>query len=646
MRCDPTRQKLKTRIVQSLSDLFSPGTGNYPFIGFSRTTPWQVDQVGEVPNATDSVKEATDFWREAIAFKRIRPNNVSFVVPRYDWSAGTVYPPYRDDVDLFDDNTPSQFYVLVDNERVYKCIDNNNNAVSSVKPIEVSTRVFETDDGYRWKFIYRINETDRTFLTSEFMPIFRVTSIVQTQDPRQPQFDVQLAAVDGAIDFIDITESGSLFVNAVQTNPDNRIIGVSGASQYQLNGPEISSVEGAYVGYTLKITDDGGAENLEQIRRIVAYSNKTVTLESDFPNGGNSLIGAEFAIIPTVVITGDGTGAAAEANINADGVITSIEMKSRGSGYTYASATMVEPPNDADREILTVLNPVLAQPGGHGFNAIEELGTAGIMISAILDRSESGLVSVDADFRQFGLILNPTVNGVIAGTEEDIIHTYGVESSSPITEFNGLMAGDRIIIGVSSGHLGVFQEFTSTIGQPRTGVLKIKNPNYTFQTNETLRLFTPTFLSPFVTTCKITGLTLEETVNPKNIYRQTTRILTQKINANLTDTTFQGDGQVIGNNSGATATFSTWTPQFITGAGPSTVNGFLEVVDVQGGPFQVGETISTYAAPTAGDPLVTVVSVQEPELDHRSGDVVYIQNVRTLERDNDQREEIRIVITI
>lgn len=644
MRCDPTRQKLKTRIVQSLSNLFEPGSGNYAFIGFSRTTPWEVNQVNEVPNAVDSVKEGTDFWREAIAFKRIRPSNVSFVLPRYDWVSGEVYPPYRDDVDLFDDNNPAKFYVLVDEERIYKCIDNNDNAVSEYKPTETGTQVFETGDGYRWKFIYKISEVDRNFLTKEFMPVFKVTSILQTQDPRQSQFDVQLAAIDGSIDFIDVNESGSAFPNTLAATPSNRISGISGASQYRLNGNAVSAIDGAYVGYSLKIVD-GDAENQDQIRRIVAYEDGVVTLESDFPSGGTDLINSQFAIIPTIVITGDGSGAVAEAGVS-NGIITEISMKNRGVGYTYATAVTVEPTNDEDRDVLTELQVVIAPPGGHGFDAIEELGTAGIMISTTLDRDEDGQVSTDADFRQFGVVINPTISGQVAGSEEDIIHTYGVESTAPITEFSGLTAGDRIILGVSSGHQGIFEGFTSTIGQPRTGSLKIKNPNYTFQNGETLRLFNSGFLSPSVTNCRITGLSLEEMVNRRNIYRQSTRIRTAKISNNLTSDTFSGDGQVIGNSTGTIATFSTWNQQFITGAGPSTENGFLEVVDVRGSGFSTGETISAYNAPTSGDPLVTVVSVENPELDHRSGDVVYIQNVRTLVRDSDQREEIRIVITV
>jgi hypothetical protein len=633
-------------MVQSLARLFQGGTGNYAFVGFSRTTPWEVSQVGSVPGAVDSVQEATNFWRECIALKRIRPEHIAFVVPRYDWTANVVYTPYRDDVDLFDDNNPAQFFVLVDEERVYKCIDNSDGVASTSKPIETGTRIFQTSDGYRWKFMYRVTETAKTFLTESFMPIYTVAAITQTQDPLQAQFDVQLAAVNGSIDFIDVLEQGSEFVNALPSDPNNRIIGISGAAEYQINGNNVSAEDGVYVGYSLKITADGGPDNLEQIRRITAYDNKVVTLESDFPDGGTTLIGAQFSIIPSISIVGDGQNAQGEAVINANKVITRVEMANRGIGYTYATATTVEPPNEDDRDVLTSLDAIMSPIGGHGDNAIDELGTAGIMVSLIFDRSENGVLSTDADFRQFGIVINPTVSGQVAGTEEDIIHTYGVQSQSPITAFNGLTTGDRLLMGISSGHWGVFQEFTSTIGQPRLGSLKIKNPNYTFLAGEPIRVFNADFTSPITSGVNIVDLTLEETANPKNVYRQTTKLRVGKISTDFDDATFSGDGEIIGNSTGVISTFSTWEQQFITGAGPSVDFGYLELVDIQGGTYAVGETVSVYSGNTAGDPVATILSVETPEMDYRSGNVVYIQNVRTLERDDDQREEIKIVITI
>ena len=49
--------------------------------------------------------------------------------------------------------------------------------------------------------------------------------------------------------------------------------------------------------------------------------------------------GAGYSSVPTVTIEGDGTGATAVANISG-GLVTSIDITNRGSGYTFATLTL------------------------------------------------------------------------------------------------------------------------------------------------------------------------------------------------------------------------------------------------------------------------------------------------------------------
>jgi hypothetical protein len=59
----------------------------------------------------------------------------------------------------------SLFYVLTDNNNIYKCLDNNGGSTSKDKPIEVTSEPFITDDGYKWKFVAQLP----TFLTNKFL---------------------------------------------------------------------------------------------------------------------------------------------------------------------------------------------------------------------------------------------------------------------------------------------------------------------------------------------------------------------------------------------------------------------------------------------------------------------------------------------
>lgn len=66
----------------------------------------------------------------------------------------------------------ANFYVVTDQYNIYKCLDNNNNAKSTVKPTEISEDAFTTLDGYKWKFMGNVPIFLRNkFLTPTFMPV-------------------------------------------------------------------------------------------------------------------------------------------------------------------------------------------------------------------------------------------------------------------------------------------------------------------------------------------------------------------------------------------------------------------------------------------------------------------------------------------
>jgi hypothetical protein len=66
----------------------------------------------------------------------------------------------------------TKFYVVTDEFNVYKCLDNNNGAISGFKPIGTTVDPVTFPDGYMWKFLYNIPIALRTkFLTDEYMPV-------------------------------------------------------------------------------------------------------------------------------------------------------------------------------------------------------------------------------------------------------------------------------------------------------------------------------------------------------------------------------------------------------------------------------------------------------------------------------------------
>ena len=116
-----------------------------------------------------------DFWRDIIGLKRIQISDVTHCVPRYNWTANTVYTQYTSNNASL---VSSQFYVMTTQDNVYKCIDNNRGGQSTVVPTGTSSSIISTSDNYRWKFLYTVSAGEKNkFLTSRFIPVKNIRMI-------------------------------------------------------------------------------------------------------------------------------------------------------------------------------------------------------------------------------------------------------------------------------------------------------------------------------------------------------------------------------------------------------------------------------------------------------------------------------------
>lgn len=643
MTCDSIRQSFKTKLIKQFLEALSEGNLGSLFVAIGKTTPWNNES--SPPDSSDTLNDETEFWKQCIALKKVKTEDLSLVIPRYNWTSGTVYDSYRDDVELFQNSY--KFFVLVDNKRIYKVIDNNDGAASSIKPQETSTNIFKTGDGYTWKFIYQIGENDSKFLTDSFVPVFRVTTTTGANDPRQAQLDVQNAAIDGSIQFVDILDVGSSFVFTIDgVSSGSHIIdaGTTSAAQYRISGTEVSLVSGVYLNYSLKITDPDST-NYGEIRKITAYNGGTriVTLASNFSDP-NDVIGYDFSVIPTLEITGDGTGAIFEAKMDDTGFsLGSVDIISGGTGYTYGTIYAYGGSTTASNAQFDV---VISPADGHGFNPIDELGTNSLMISMKFEQNEDGLIQTNSDFRQFALISNPSIGGTGIGMSEDTIHSYFVFSDTPIVEFDDLTTGQSKLIGSDSKFVGTFHQYIATIGNPRSGTLKILNPTKKFIAGDRIVTANSDFTNGSVTDVEIDRFVTEEQVTVKNVYRQTTQLDLSSISEDFLENTFQEDLVVRGSVSGATGKVSSWNRDFVTGTGFSETDGILDLVDVLGG-FTTGDTLSQFdASGTETTNIASVVAINTPEIDHHSGQMLYLENIQVLERSANQREEVRLILSI
>ena len=190
------------QFVESFSE--AANTTMYMFVGKNTTFPDDNNPPTPV-NSTANIEFTP--WRDMFGAKRVQSTDVTHAVERYNWTSGTVYDAYDDqDTNLVDDD----FYVLTEDYNVYKCLFNAGGTASTTKPTGVSTLQFTTADGYIWKYMYTVSTSNALkFLTNDYIPVQTLTS-----DDGTDQWDVQQAAVDGAIHVIKVTAGGSGYATA------------------------------------------------------------------------------------------------------------------------------------------------------------------------------------------------------------------------------------------------------------------------------------------------------------------------------------------------------------------------------------------------------------------------------------------------
>lgn len=250
------------------ASLFKDALGNYQtaniFFSFGYNNAWSNDAAP--PKANTSQNQQNEVWRNMIGAKKLTGNDISHVIPRYNWTANTVYTEYdQNDTTLGNDNV--KFYIVTSEKNVYKCIYNNANANSTVEPTSVNANnTTQTSDGYIWKFMYNISASEQIkFMTSSYIPVKKLT-----ENNGSLQWLVQDNAIDGAISAIILNSGGSNY-----TNSNNLIVTIYGdgvGAQATANINSISNVV-----HTITVTNPG-----------LGYTNATVSITGGGGSGATA----------------------------------------------------------------------------------------------------------------------------------------------------------------------------------------------------------------------------------------------------------------------------------------------------------------------------------------------------------------------
>jgi len=663
------------QLEESLNE--SSNTSYYLFLGSHVPRTNQ-----EIPEIETNLKFVNiDSYRDMIMGKRVSSQDVSLVIRNNHYISNTIYQMYDDSVEnLFE----KDFYVSVSEgsfSHIYKCLDNNNGAKSNNSPqfshvTGSNTIIYQTADGYRWKYMYSVsNSIVDKFGTSDFIPVVANTT-------------VQSQAVEGAIDIIKIDDGGrgyDNYLNGTFSSSDLRISG--DPTLFALANNIAPSVNGFYTDCLLYLSSGTGSGAYRKIVDYFVSSNgllKIIKLESSLDGPESPTTGTEYQINPGIKIVGDGSqtiNAVGRALVNStsSNSIYRIEMLERGSNYDYTSATvMANSVVQVSRE--AVIRPIYSPFGGHGSDPSAELGSSKLCISVKFSNNENSTILTDNQYQQIGILKDPIFNDVKLNftnpdgsfeLDEQIykinpirinidatINNTSNSISCNTAEFDTQVKVNDLLYVKSSN--GTNHQLTTVTGITNSISISTSSNGFLFSSNSAqiylanvssygfiktsnaISVVLSNTVGVFATGDLIIGATSGAFVNLDSISRSNvtkgfnTFIQLYKYEATLTSGAFQENEKIyVGSNSTNQSANAVLHSIINTGG-----NGRIIYTSNQVGKFIVGSTITG----SNSNATATINTVYEPEILFGSGDILYLENIDPVSRSNSQSETFKIIL--
>lgn len=683
-----TKEVIRKGIASSLyKELIDPA-GSY-FIVLGRSYKWDTSQGvfigGEtVPYATDSVESYLQSSRDCFFAKRVGVNDVRLMLPLIKWTRGARYAKYSSSVNVFDESY--LFYVFTSDGSVYKCLENGRNREQTGLPslyepsIKDTANSFKTPDGYTWKYMLTIPDFERRLVTefsneTNYFPVSRPNGNYSLGE-RILQYEVQENAIPGTIEsvFIDpltgLSSGGSAAAAAVSISTakslDYKVIsGISGDTIITIGSTSlVSQATNMYKDYTITITSGPAAGiSREIIGYVYSSSGGVVSFTEPLPR--NIPTGSNYQIAPTLKIKGDGFGAKGYLKLTEYPKSFDLErfiVTDPGRDYSFAFAAQPGPTGSLTN-FKTSVN--VSPPGGHGFNAINELNPTYVQLCVDINGGEtaSTLNLADGQFRQIMLFKDPILwnSGQIAGTENSKTDEVVLRTLTGTADISRIVAGNYIF-GETSRSLGKIINVRNT---GKDWILLIGDLNGKLITSksqingENISIYShPSSGSEFKRLSKDVGIAVSSVSyiasNATNqVYKLTTTV---GITAGLFTSSLSSykDGYCyIGNVD--SDKFNSRIFSIRTAPVGGSASHIVELTGVVGidNLFSMGATGSLVIDRIQADGSILkndangkIVSISPPAFEPYSGEIVYIENTEAKSRSRLQTERVSLLIKI
>lgn len=283
-------------------------------------------------------------------------------------------------------------------------------------------------------------------------------------------------------------------------------------------------------------------------------------------------------------LVGDGTGGAVSVTVDNSTAISDVVVTSGGKNYTYALVDLGTTSSNIPSTYAELI-PIIPPSKGHGFDLYKELGADKILIYARFDDSTKDF-PVDTKFAQVGIIKNPTV-----------FDSTGVNTTVYTqNEFSALYS--VVLTGISGGTPTVGDKIQQTQSNGKKAVAYVAS--YDSKT-KVLKYY-----------------------QDRSLYYNGGSGSTHADFANMSSL-FNSDGSLVSFNSTdpITCPISGWSANVDTSVNSSTITIANEIINL-------GVTFTNGLA--------------NPEINNKSGDVIYIDNRPTVTRNSRQKEDVKIIL--
>jgi hypothetical protein len=387
----------------------------YFFLG--KIEPWGEIDTYVDENLADSDEQNSEIRSGIIYINKITPTDISLVTRRNLWEPDMIWSQY----DHTKDMSELKYYVVTPEYNVYKCLSNDSDSISTVKPVGKSTSPFRLGDGYIWKYMYNIPIFKRNrFMSYYYIPVQTALSdsfynngsvsnvIVEDGGAGYvgaPAVTITTSAIphgSGAAGYINVNSAGQItsvritnvgtdYIGGVKLTIDSKT-GVDGELTATIVGGQISSIQIKTSGESYTQGDKinflvGGLLLIPSISKNYTDS-EGIARGGSFVNvtimdPGIGYVGS----VPLIINAAQGTGVYGNATallsaVVYQGSVVQVNILDKGTGYDPGSSVLISVFGDGTNASLTpviyngsIIDVVINDPGKNYTSVIIDISS-------------------------------------------------------------------------------------------------------------------------------------------------------------------------------------------------------------------------------------------------------------------------------